>query len=208
MYFENSRITLDERQFKFLLDPQSFLLLSYFTESRNPSEVAKEMNIPANILHYHVKRAVQLRLLTVTEQIGRRRRYRLAAEKFRIPLDILPLMSEATPLMLRRVLTKIQRGFSQELSYLQENLYEGAYNEGGKRFVDFDLRDSVSVKAFFPAMQLLEIRLRPAQYISLVETLTRELTNAQETVSAEGELCTFVIVAYRGSVSKQDLEPQ
>jgi hypothetical protein len=203
MDVEELRLTLNAQQFKYLLDPQSFLLLSHFTESKSPSDVAKEMNMPANVIHYRVKRAVKLGLLVIAERQGRRHCFRLAAEKFRVPLDLLPLISEVTPHMLKRALTKIHKGFSQELSQVQNTLYESAYDVDGERFVDLDIQNSVLAKAFFPVIQLLEIRLQPAHYVNLVEILTRGLTEAQEKVNSEGQLCTFVIIAYQGSISKQ-----
>ena len=60
--------TLNEAQLELLFDFQNYILLQTFTESKNPSEVARELGVPANTMYYHVGQLEQAKLLRVTAQ--------------------------------------------------------------------------------------------------------------------------------------------
>ena len=47
-------------------------VLQQFINERNSSDIAKELKMPANLVHHHVKRGVELGLLTETRREGKR----------------------------------------------------------------------------------------------------------------------------------------
>lgn len=63
--------TLNEQQLELLCNAKTYLLLQTFKEPTNPSAAAKKLGVPANRVHYHVKRLAAAGLL---ERVGRGRR--------------------------------------------------------------------------------------------------------------------------------------
>ena len=63
--------TLNEQQLELLCNANTYLLLETFKEPLNPSAAAKKLGLPANRVHYHVKRLAAAGLLrTVRPDAG------------------------------------------------------------------------------------------------------------------------------------------
>jgi DNA-binding transcriptional ArsR family regulator len=66
-------------------------VLHHFLEPASPSEVAKKVGMPANLVHHHAKRALELGILFEAKKQGRKIFYQLAAKNFTHRRDLLTL---------------------------------------------------------------------------------------------------------------------
>ena len=73
--------TIGERGLEALYDAQTHILLETFKEPLNPSAAAKKLGVPANRLHYQVKRLAEAGLLRVVSENGRSRVYERVSTK-------------------------------------------------------------------------------------------------------------------------------
>lgn len=68
---------------------QDTAFLARFSQPTSPSQVAQDLNIPANLAHYRARRYADLGLLAHSGRAGRRVTYRLASPVFHYPIHLL-----------------------------------------------------------------------------------------------------------------------
>lgn len=82
-----------------------------FKEPLTPSEAARRLQVPANVMHYRVKQLLEAGLLEVADSSSRSRTYKTVAQTFSITPEVLPAVTEALPAMLDTMLSKLHRNF-------------------------------------------------------------------------------------------------
>ena len=188
---------LNAEQLELLFNLPYYGALYLFKEPLTPSEVARRMQIPANVMHYRVKRLVEAGLLEVADDGGRSRTYKTVSKRFSLAPELQAALGEAIPAMLETMLGKLHRNFLRSLETDMDSA--GELFENGP--VEFDLEDSLILGS-----------TQPPQYGPWVSISTRALSAEQfqkvtQAVNAilaevpvnEGEKrCTLAFLAYRG----------
>lgn len=188
---------LNETQLELVFNLPYYAALYLFRDPLTPSEVARRLRVPANVMHYRVKRLAEAGLLEVAEDNGRSRTYRSVARTFAISAEVLPAVTEALPAMLEGMLGKVQRNF---LGRLETDLHDlEALLEHGP--VTFELSESLTLGTIspheYPVWTSLATRsLSSAQYQKIIEAVSAVLNEVEPD---EGEkLCTLAFVAFQG----------
>ncbi len=119
---------LNERQLELLFNLPYYAALYLFKEPFTPSEAAQRLHVPANVMHYRVKRLLEADLLEIADDSTRSRTYKSVAHTFSISSEVLPAVTEALPSMLDGMLGKLHRNFlgrietdARDLGTLLEN---------------------------------------------------------------------------------------
>ncbi len=188
-------MTLNQQQLELLRDFTNFPVLQIFTEPHNPSQVAKNLKMPANTVHYRVKKLYEAGLLKLVEQKGRRRSYQSVATNFRVRRDLMQTLDAAHGFT-NDALTKVAKGYD---TALEQHIEKHAKDSDDTGYIHFGIDDSERVMAAYePCLGLFETSLSQEQYLKLTKAL---LDIAGETIkqSAKGKHCTVAIVAFAKS---------
>lgn len=188
---------LNETQLELVFNLPYYAALYLFKDPLTPSEVARRLRVPANVMHYRVKRLAEAGLLEVAEDNGRSRTYKSVASTFSISAEVLPAVTEALPAMLEGMLSRVQRNFLGRLETDLQDL-EALLEEGP---VVFELSESLTLGTVspheYPVWTSLATRsLSAARYRKIVEAVS---TLLDEVEAEEGEKpCTLSFLAFQG----------
>jgi DNA-binding transcriptional regulator GbsR (MarR family) len=188
-------LTLNAGQLELLRDFTNFPVLQIFAEPHNPSQVAKGLKMPANSMHYRVKKLYEAGLLKVVEQKGRRRSYQSVATNFRVRRDLMQSLNDSHGFT-KDALTKVTTGYE---TALEEHIEKHAKDSDDTGYIYFGIDDSERIMTSYePCLGLFETSLSQEQYLKLTKAL---LDIASETTKqrARGKHCTVAIVAFAKS---------
>lgn len=186
--------------------------LSRFLEPASPSDVARELGIPANLAHHHAKRHASLGLLREVDRQRGKVYYQLAARRFKHDRSLLPPgdPDEHTAVMLRQLATRFLA--AQERSDRLEAGEDPSWHiYGFDRNVPEGQPTAAPVDAgrSMPAhFQARTLRLRPRRYRDLVRHISRAIREAEADEEPDGELCTLVFVAFDGLLQEGSRDSQ
>jgi DNA-binding transcriptional ArsR family regulator len=188
-------LTLNAGQLELLRDFTNFPVLQIFAEPHNPSQVAKGLKMPANSMHYRVKKLYEAGLLKVVEQKGRRRSYQSVATNFRVRRGLMQTL-DASHNFTNDALSKVAKGYDTALA---EHIQKHTKDSDDTGYIYFGIDDSERVMTSYePCLGLFETTLSQEQYQRLTKAL---LDIASETTkqSEKGKHCTVAIVAFARS---------
>ena len=194
---ETNAYPLNAEQLELVFNLPYYAALYLFKEPLTPSEVARRLQLPANVLHYRVKRLVEAGLLEVADDSNRSRTYKTVATRFSLAPELQAALGEAVPTMLDTMLGKLHRNFLKSL----ETDVDSADELFGNGPVEFDLEDSLIIGS-----------VEPPKYAPWVSISTRALsakqfqkvTKAVNTILGEVPVeedekrCTLAFLAYQG----------
>lgn len=192
-----NKLTLNQKQLELFTQPQTYIMLAHFAVPRTPSEAAKHMVLPANTVHYHVNKLLNVGLLECVGETGRSKTYKTIATQFRVAEADLPAFDQNLPKHMSATLKKLERGFTQALDLhclKGSSLPKDPDNAG---FYMLDLYDDFSVSPFEPSLNLLEVSLSQRQYERFSQKLGALLNEVKDSVE-EGEMCTFALISFPG----------
>jgi hypothetical protein len=185
--------------------------LGQFLRPISPSDVAKKLNMPANLAHHHAQRHAALGLLREVKREHGKVYYQLAAQTFKHTHSLLPAgdPDEYTA----AILTQLREHFLRA--------YERSDRLGGDEDPDwsvhqFSSSDSPDERAHAPIaspetrlieahpahFQVRTLPLTAASYRRLVRLISESLTDAAMDAEAGAGPCTLVFMAMDG-----DLQP-
>jgi DNA-binding transcriptional ArsR family regulator len=188
-------LTLNAGQLELLRDFTNFPVLQIFAEPHNPSQVAKGLKMPANSMHYRVKKLYEAGLLKVVEQKGRRRSYQSVATNFRVRRDLMERLNNSHGLT-SNALAKLAKGYE---TALEEHIQKNTKDSDDTGYIHFGIDDSERIMTSYePCLGLFETLLSQEQYQRLTKAL---LDIAGETTKQgeKGKHCTVAIVAFAKS---------
>ena len=195
----NVPITVDERGLEALHDANTYLLLETFKEPLNPSAAAKKLGVPANRLHYQVKRLSEAGLLRVVGENGRSRVYQRVGATFRFRKEALYVVAEALTAGADGLLEGLRKGFTRALETFF-GMAQREADEGTDEFGLLELGEGVP-QTYQPLLGVAEVRLSREGYASVVRVMREALEAAEGAGEAEGEGCTVAVVLYPGRAS-------
>lgn len=198
---DKERILTTEAQAKAV---QKVGFLGQFFEPTSPSDAAKRLEQPANLVHHHAQRHLGLGLL---EEVGRedgKVLYRLSAQHFKVPRGLLPPGNPENKVA--RELALIERHFLkayERSDYLCNDDDPDYDHYGFSREVELgwqpeDYDESPESR---PAhYQARTVELTPQRYRELVQKISHLLIHAEKEQNKAAGLCTFVFLGMDGEL--------
>ena len=173
-------------------------VLHQFVNERNSSDVAKEMQMPANLVHHHVKRGVELGLLRETKREGKRIYYQLTAKEFTHSRNLLEPDEK---------LSRLMGSLTQSLLRAHGD-YERAAEDGDDPdyavmgFTDIGI-SGLPLKAReisgFPAhVQMRTLHLTAADYQRLMRQVANLINSATYDSRGNAKACTIALIGFEG----------
>lgn len=196
---DKERILTTEAQAKAV---QEIGFLRQFFEPTSPSDAAKKLGQPANLVHHHAQRHLELGLL---EEIGRENGkvlYQLTAQHFKVPRSLLP--SGNADNKVARELSVIRKVFlgaygRSDLLYRDDDPdydHYGFTHEVGLTWQAEDYLESPEAR---PAhYQARTVELTPERYKKLVQQIGKLLEDIQKDINPLSGPCTFVFLGMDG----------
>lgn len=188
---------LNEAQLELVSNLPYYAALSMFKEPLTPSEAARRLRVPANVMHYHVKRLLEAGLLERTEEGGRGHLYKSVSQRFSVAPEVLPAATEALPAMLDTMLSKLHRNF---LGRTEAELRDiDALLEAGP--VVFELNESLTLGSVEPHdyptwVSIATVELSAEQFQRFTDAVRGILDEAK---ADRGEKrCTLAFLAFQG----------
>lgn len=188
---------LNAEQLELLFNLPYYVALYLFKEPLTPSEVARRLRVPANVMHYRVKRLVGAGLLEIADDSNRSRTYKTVAERFLLSSDVYPAVSEAVPAMIDGMPSKLHRNFMRRLEAEAED-FEALFENGP---VEFSLEESFALGSSKPPeygtwVSISTPTLSAEQFQKIYQAVN---TIISEVEPEEGEKrCTLTFLAYGG----------
>jgi DNA-binding Lrp family transcriptional regulator len=189
-------MTINAQQLELLQDFTTFPILQIFTEPSNPSQVAKSLNMPANTMHYRVKKLHEAGLLKMVSQKGRRRSYQSVATNFRVRKSLLQRLEPSVNPISKDALSKVARGYDAALAeHVQKHLTDEM-----NPYVHFGIEDEgyQTISDYEPCFAVYEMPISKSDYKELTQTLI-EMTNNYKNKNPKEKHCTVAIVAFSKS---------
>ena len=192
------RHTLSKEQLRLLSTIGLFNLLEYFTKPQTPSQVAKQIALPANGVHYKVKQLYKAGLLRIAEQKGRQKTYQVISREFRFHKKLLPVIAKRFPEGLDQHLKKAQKLFIQEVE--KEALKENAFKQDPENasYYVLSFPNFSELNDIAPSAVTIEVSLTRGNFIKYQDKLIALEKEITENAS-QGDIYTLVFFACKGS---------
>ena len=191
-------IIVNEKQLNMLMDVRNYPIFASFQTPRNASEVARELNMAANTLHYRVNLLTQAKLLKVIDKTGRRKRYQIISNYFKIKTSLLPILDNNLSLKLSKKMNSFQKRFLLEIDRQVSKLTHDFSSGQTQDFLQFNLLDRPPIfTSFTPVIRFSEIRLTSKQYNAVMKNLIGILESTEKDPANTGKTCSFAVIAFQ-----------
>ncbi len=179
--------------------------LSYFLEPASPSDVAKKMDMAANLAHHHAKKALETGLLLEVGREGGKVLYQLAARTFRHPANLLPTGSpdDRVAHLLDTVKTRFLEVYAHSEStsqYEDEDYTRYAFGSKEKPLLPQPVNTDPILEPYPPHSHARTLRLSSSAYIALMRELTRLIDLEPHQEKELGKACTVVLLGWGGTL--------
>ena len=178
-------------------------VLGRFVDEQNSSDIAKELNMPANLVHHHVKRGVELGLLKETKREGKRIYYQLVAKEFTHSKNLLEYqeqMTSALRLLSGAFLPAYEASEAQCASANDPDFHTIGFVEPTS-LPPKPKRLEENVVQTYPAhFQSRTVYLTSAQYKRLLSEMNQVITNIQLDKSSDAKPCTLTLIGFQGEL--------
>jgi|GEM_PF-1137233 len=179
--------------------------LSYFLEPASPSDVAKKMDMAANLAHHHAKAALEAGLLLEMKREGGKVFYQLAARTFRHPMNLLPTGSpdDRVAHIIDAVKTRFLEVYtrSESTSFHEDvNYTRYVFGSKDKPPLPQPVNTASILEPYPPHSHVRTLRLRSSGYIALMRELSRLLDLEKHEDEESGKACTVVLLGWGGTL--------
>ena len=178
-------------------------VLHKFLLEASPSDVAKACAMPANLVHHHVKRGLELGLMIETRREAGRVYYQLAARQFTYSRTLLGLEEKVTSLLesLSTSFLEAYRVSESQTSNADDPDYE---------VVSIELAEipavalpstpqSTGQAEGYPAhFESRTLYLSPKSYQTLVRELSKIIAALEPELGEGSDLCTVTLLGFKG----------
>ena len=178
-------------------------VLHQFINERNSSDVAKELNMPANLVHHHVKRGVELGLLFETKREGKRIYYQLTAKEFTHSRNLLEYQEAIVG-----QLNALSNAFLPAYEISEAQCAEA--NDPDYHTIGFvepatlppkPKRLEENVVQTYPAhFQARTIYLTSAQYKRLLREMNQIINDMNPQLTGDVKPCTLTLIGFQGEL--------
>ncbi len=187
-------------------------ILAYFLEPSSPSDVAKSCKMPANLVHHHVKRALEAGVLMEVKRESRKVFYQLTARVFKVPRDMLDNGDAELEDMksLSLAFTAAYARSDQIAGHLdpEYRIYGFGDASSDPRDLQPTFSDYESNESHPAHLHARTLRLTPAGYKALAGQISKLLLEAERDSKSESDLCSFAFLAWNGAMREVLSESQ
>jgi hypothetical protein len=174
-------------------------VLPHFLEPASPSDVAKSVNMPANLVHHHAKRALELGLLFEAKRENGKVYYQLTGRSFKHDWDLLDL--EETKRDDMQILSDaFVKAYSRSKHIMNNRdpqyTFYGFDNEYKKPFPEEVTTENSSAR--LAHLFSKTVSLSPKSYTRLVQRLSQLLLETDMDKDSSAAPCTFTLLAFDG----------
>ncbi len=187
-------------------------MLAQFLEPKSPSEVAKKIGQPANLVHHHAKRGLELGLLLEDRREGGRVYYQLAARTFQYSrLLLAPTetenweMRELTAAFLNAYARSDHIAGNDDPDYTSHTFAAPSYPPEKKKPQNGYTETPEIHPAHYSARTF---KLGAARYRTLVQEIAHLIIEAEAETSADSSTCTFAFLAFDGVLQEGSEDSQ
>ena len=184
-------------------------LLAQFLEPKSPSEIAKETGQPANLVHHHAKRFLELGLLFEVRREAGKVFYQLTARQFKFDHHLLGNETNNTDLneLTTAFLKSYERSSSlegREPDYSIHSFHDRSEmpSEGHQALLMRNWETSKPRENLEPHPTHFGFRtfaLSAAKYQELVRKITLLMIECEDEPSSSDGLCTFALFGFHGA---------
>ena len=187
-------------------------LLAYFLEPSSPTDIARTCKMPANLLHHHVKRALEAGVLFEVKRESRKVFYQLTARIFKVSRDLVDALDiELEDLKLLSTAFAAAYSRSDQIAGHLDPDY-GIYGFGDASSDPRDLQPSFTSEESSegqPAhFHTRTLKLTPASYKALTNQISKLLLEAEWDSKNESDACSFAFLAWNGAMREGQSESQ
>jgi hypothetical protein len=189
-------------------------ILIHFVQPASPSDVARDTNMPANLVHHHAKRALELDLLFETKREDRKVFYQLAARTFKYARDLLNVEEQEINEM-----KQLSDAFVK--AYMRSDLIAGHLDPEYAIYGFGDTRSGGNIEDLKPEFTPFEssearpahfqartFRLSASAYKNLVQDISSLIMKAQSDSKNDSDVCSFAFLAFDGELREGQSDSQ
>jgi DNA-binding transcriptional ArsR family regulator len=180
-------------------------VLHKFLREANPSDVAKACGMPANLVHHHVKRGLELGLMIETRRETGRVYYQLAAREFTYSRTLLGLEEKVTTLLESLSISFLEayRVSEAETSNADDPDYERVGFSSGDISpapTNADSKPNEPTAGHPSHFESRTLRLTPKSYWTLMRELSKIVAMLEAENDANSEPITVTVLGFKGEL--------
>ena len=179
-------------------------ITAYFLEPKSPSDVAREIKQPANLVHHHAKRLASLGILIEVKREDGKVYYQLAAKSFKHRRELLSV-DEVEGEDIRELSSAFMKAYerSERINASEDPDYS-TYGFASEPLPPTQNHNTQPNEARPAHFQARTFRLSGASYQALVLKLAALIRDATAERSDDAELCTIALLAFDGGTRVND----
>ena len=187
-------------------------ILAYFLAPSSPTDVAKTCKMPANLVHHHVKRAIEAGILFEVKRESRKVFYQLTARVFKVPRDLLD-DGNAELEDMKLISAKFAAAYlrsDQIAEHLDPEHHIFGFGNAASDAKDLQptFPSHESTESHPAHLHIRTLCLTPASYKSLAGQISKLLLEAERDSKSVGDLCSFAVLAWHGAMRESHAESQ
>ena len=187
-------------------------VLAYFLEPSSPTDVAKTCKMPANLVHHHVKRALEAGVLFEVKRGSRKVFYQLTARVFKVPRDLLNNGNaelEDMKLLSAKFAAAYLRS-DQIAEHLDPEHHVFGFGNAASDPKDMQptFTNHESTESHPAHLHIRTVCLTPSSYKALAGQISKLLISAERDSKSVGDLCSFAVLAWHGAMRESQSELQ
>ena len=187
-------------------------VLGYFLEPSSPTDVAKICKMPANLVHHHVKRALEAGVLVEIKRESRKVFYQLCARVFKVSRDLLDNENaELEDMKLLSTAFSAAYAHSDRIAGHLDPEY-AIFGFGDAASDPKDLQptftDYESTESHPAHLHVRTLKLTTSSYKALAGQISKLLLEAERDSKSAGDPCSFAVLAWHGAMREGQSESQ
>ena len=187
-------------------------VLPYFLSPSSPTDVAKACKMPANLVHHHVKRALEAGILFEVKRESRKVFYQLTARSFKVSREL--MRSEDTELedtkLISAAFVKAYWRSDQIAGHLDPEYVTFGFGDASSdpRDLQPTFTGHESTESHPAHLHVRTLRLTPSSYKMLAGRISKLLLEAERDSKNESDACSFALLAWNGALRENQLDSQ
>ncbi len=178
-------------------------VLHQFLYERNSSDVAKQLGMPANLVHHHVKRGLELGLLFETKREGKRIYYQLVAKEFTHSKNLLEYqeaIAGALNLLSAAFLPAYEASEAQCAEANDPDYHTIGFVEPSSLPPKPKRLEKNAVQTYPAHFQARTVYLTSAQYKRLLREMNQIINDINPQLTGDVKPCTLTLIGFQGEL--------
>lgn len=179
-------------------------VLPYFLAPSSPTDVAKACKMPANLVHHHVKRALEAGVLFEVKRDSRKVFYQLTARVFKVSKELMPVEDSELEIV-KLISGRFTKAYSRSDQIAgHRNPEYSVFGFGDSGSDPRDLRptftDHESIESHPAHLHARTLLLTASSYKALAGQISKLILEAERDSKNESDACSFAVLAWSGAM--------